>query len=223
MPRLARIVAVELPHHITQRGNYKQVIFRDNSDFKIYLSWMEKYSKKYQLSILVYCLMPNHVHFIAIPHNEDSLAKTFNTTHMRYSQYFNKRMNVTGHLWQGRFYSCVLDESHLLTAAKYVERNPVRAGLVKKPWEWPWSSALAHIDSTTKSLISLKDLFEVIDISHSSWQKYLDSEDSNEMVKNIKQSTLSGRPCGSVSFIQELEKQFGRRLSILPRGRPPKK
>ena len=160
MPRIARIVAVGLPHHITQRGNYRQEVFLDDSDRRQYLSWIQDYSLKYRLSILAYCLMPNHVHYIAIPQEEDSLAKTFNIAHMRYSQYFNKKIKAGGHLWQGRFYSCILDEPHLLMAAKYIERNPVRARLVKKPWEWRWSSAPAHIGMESM-LFNLDDLFKL--------------------------------------------------------------
>ena len=136
MPRIARLVAIGLPHHITQRGNYRQDVFLDDNDRIKYLSWIREYSDKYGLSILSYCLMQNHVHFIVIPEREDSLAKTFNTAHMRYSHYFNKKLKATGHLWQGRFYSCVLDGPHLIVAAKYIERNPVRARLVNKPWQY---------------------------------------------------------------------------------------
>lgn len=172
MPRIARIVAVGLPHHITQRGNYRQNVFLDDDDRKQYLSWIQEYSNEYDLSILAYCLMQNHVHLIAIPDRQSSLAKTFNVAHMRYSQYFNKKMQATGHLWQGRFYSCILDEPHLMVAAKYIERNPVRANIVRKPWEGKWSSALAHIKKE-ESLVRLKDLFKIIDMSCESWRQYI--------------------------------------------------
>ena len=129
MPRSARTVAVNYPHHITQRGNFRQNVFEDDIDKKNYLAWIEEYSRRYGLTLLSYCLMQNHVHFIAIPHKEDSLARTFNTAHMRYSQYYNKKINTAGHLWQGRFFSCVMDDKHLLAATRYIERNPVRAHL----------------------------------------------------------------------------------------------
>jgi len=222
MPRIARIVAVGLPHHITQRGNYKQNVFLDDKDRKQYLAWIQEYSQKYDLSILAYCLMQNHVHFIAVPDRENSLAKTFNSTHMRYSQYFNKKTQATGHLWQGRFYSCVLDEPHLMAAAKYIERNPVRARVVKKPWEWKWSSALAHTNKE-RSLIRLKDLLNIIDMSYKSWSQYIDTNEGEKDSDNIRKHTLTGRPLGSRVFIEKLEKQFGRRLLALPRGRPAKK
>lgn len=223
MPRIARIVGVGLPHHITQRGNYKQDIFLDDNDKEKYLFWVGEYSLKYNLSILSYCLMQNHVHFIAIPEEEDSLAKTFNTAHMRYSQYFNKKLKTTGHLWQGRFYSSVLDNPHLLMAAKYVERNPVRAKLVQHPWQWKWSSALVHAKETEKSPIRLKNIFEIIDMSHEEWRQYIDVIEGEENLDNIRKHTLTGRPLGSITFIEKLEKIFGRRLLALPRGRPANK
>ena len=163
MPRIARLVAIGLPHHITQRGKDRQDVFLDDNDKVKYLSWIQEYSIQYKLSILAYCLMQNHVHFITVPQREDSLSKTFNTAHMRYSHYFNRKLKATGHLWQGRFYSCVLDEPHLILAARYIERNPVRAQIVQKPWQWKWSSAKVHINKKEQSPIMLKDLFEIID------------------------------------------------------------
>ena len=118
MPRIARVVIKDCPHHITQRGNYKQIVFSEHNDYQKYIEWLSDYCQKHKLTILGYCLMPNHVHFIAIPHQTDSLAKTFNNCHMRYSQYYNKKNNATGHLWQGRFFSCALDEKHLYEAIR---------------------------------------------------------------------------------------------------------
>jgi putative transposase len=223
MPRIGRVVAVGFPHHITQRGNYRQDIFIDDKDREKYLSWIQEYSQKFGLSILAYCLMKNHVHFIAIPDREYSLAKTFHTVHMRYSQYFNKKLKSTGHLWQGRFYSCVLDEPHLIVATKYIERNPVRAKIVDKPWQWRWSSALVHVDKIVESPLKLADFFGIVDMSYQSWTEYIDSEDDTKKLCEIRKHTLTGRPLGSVSFIEDLEKRFCRKLTALPRGRPKNK
>jgi len=165
--------------------------------------------------------MQNHVHFITIPHQEDSLAKTFNITHMRYSQYFNRKTKTSGHLWQGRFYSCVLDEPHLVLASRYIERNPVRANIVKTPWEWKWSSALAHIKGEGY-LFKLSDLFKFLDMSPEAWGKYIDLQEEEKILEKIKKHTLTGRPLGEVKFIEDLENRFKRRLSALPRGRPAK-
>lgn len=222
MSRIARVVSVGLPHHITQRGNYQQDVFFEPDDRRQYLSWIREYSLKYSLSILAYCLMQNHVHFIAIPHEIDSLAKTFNAAHMRYSQYFNRKLKQRGHLWQGRFYSCVLDEPHLLLAARYIERNPVRAGLVKKPWQWPWSSAISHANGKENGLIELGDLFGIIGMSCPSWAKYIDSPEEKNFLQRVRKHTLAGYPLGSMAFIEKLEAKFGRRLCALPIGRPKK-
>ena len=141
MPRISRAVAVGFPHHITQRGNYRQSVFERKDDYLFYLEWLKTYSSKYSLKIWAYCLMKNHVHFIAVPMESDSMARTFNTLHMRYSQFMNQRRNARGHLWQGRFFSSVLDERHLYAGMRYVENNPVRARIVKKADEYRWSSA----------------------------------------------------------------------------------
>ncbi|MBU0758955.1 MAG: transposase [Candidatus Omnitrophica bacterium] len=220
MPRIARVVAVGYPHHITQRGNYGQVVFRDDIDKERYLAWIGKYSDKYGLPLLVDSLMPTHVHFIGIPLKEDSLAKTFNAAHMRYSQYFNNKMKTKGHLWQGRFYSCALDENHLIAAARYIERNPVRAKLVNKPWEWKWSSASVHIGADNAQLLELKNLFEIIDIPQGSWRSFIDREDDRSEMEIIKKSTFTGRPLGDEQFIKKLEKKLGKRLQALSVGRP---
>lgn len=222
MPRIARIVAPNYPHHITQRGNYRQSIFSDDNDRIKYLSLINEYSHKYKVIILSYCLMDNHVHFVAIPKEKDSLARAFNTAHMRYSQYFNKKLKVYGHLWQGRFYSCVLDESHLIAASKYIERNPVRSNLTTKPWLWKWSSAQSHVESKTKPIIDATKLFEYIDFTHDKWKEYIEHSDKPEELSFIRKHTIAGRPLGSTAFIAKLEKFFNINLNIIPRGRPKK-
>ncbi len=220
MPRIARIVALEYPHHITQRGNYRQKVFTQDSEYNTYLKWLGEYANKYKLDILAYCLMPNHVHFVAIPHKSDSLARTFNTCHMRYSQYFNKKNHLVGHLWQGRFYSCVLDDNHLYATIRYIENNPVRAKLVKKAWDWNWSSARAHLNKE-KSVISLKDIAEYMEVDK--WAAYLQEKEDESIITEIRLKTLNGKPLGNNQFIQKLEKLFGKSLRTLPRGRPRKK
>lgn len=222
MPRIARIVAVGLPHHITQRGNYQQEVFLSEEDRLQYLAWIKEYSTKYSLSILVYSLMQNHVHFIAIPKEADSLARTFNSAHMRYSQYVNRKRRQRGHLWQGRFYSCVLDESHLILASRYIERNPVRAGLVEKPWEWPWSSALAHAEGGKDSLVEPESFLGVIDMPKDSWKEYIDCVEKPDFLHSIRKHTLTGWPLGTRVFIEKLEAKFERKLCASPVGRPIK-
>ncbi|MBL7072016.1 MAG: transposase [Candidatus Omnitrophica bacterium] len=193
MPRIARAVAVGLPHHITQRGNFKQAIFGDDDDRRRYLYWVKKYSVEHDLEILAYCLMFNHVHFIVVPNRLDSLAEVFKTAHMRYSQYFNKKMNRSGHLWQGRFYSCILDEFHLIAAARYVELNPVRANIVEKPWEWGWSSARVHTNRGSSQIL-LNDLFKYMDMQPVAWRDYIGLKENEEEVERIRKHTRTGKP-----------------------------
>ncbi len=219
MPRRARIVAVGLPHHITQRGNFSQPVFENEKDREKYLGWIREYSATYHLSHLAYCLMPNHVHFISVPHREDSLARTFNTAHMRYSQYANWKLKRSGHLWQGRFFSCVLDEQHLVAAARYVERNPVRAKQVGKPWQWKWSSAAFHAQKGESSL-PLEDLFSCVEIRRSQWEDFISASEGEEEAESIKKHTLVGRPLGSSKFLDALQDKLGVTFPVLKRGRP---
>jgi len=220
MARVARIVAVEHPHHITQRGNNRQIVFNNDTDRKKYLTLVKKYMEQYKISVLSYCLMPNHVHLVVIPHKKDSLAKTFNFAHMRYSQYFNKKTDSCGHLWQGRFYSCILDEPHLIMAARYIERNPVRAKMVKKAWQWKWSSAAYNAGMKEKDILVENPLAEYIGEKQSDWKKRLEERDSERFIKQIKMQTAKGLPLALDGFIGKLEEKLGRNLKAKPRGRP---
>ena len=218
MPRVARTVAKGYPHHVTQRGNYRQAIFESDEDFIQYLKWLKAYSRKYGLDIWAYCLMDNHVHFICVPKHEETLARIFNMLHMRYAQYINRRRNASGHLWQGRFYSTILDEAHVYAAVRYVENNPVRKGMVKKAEDYRWSSAREHIDAAPEVVSGNCFLQQEI----RNWRKFLSAREDTAMAQEIRKSSMTGRPCGDESFIKKLEKRFGRRLKALPRGRPKK-
>lgn len=223
MPRTARVVVQDYPHHITQRGNYQQDIFRDANDRKQYLAFIADYSRKYKLNILTYCLMDNHVHFVVVPKEADSIARTFSVAHTLYSQYYNKKMNVLGHLWQGRFYSCVLDEKHFIAASRYVERNPVRAGIVRKPSDYEWSSAKSHVESSCKQIIDTSLFFKYLETGRDKWGEFIAENEKPEEVAIIRKHTKTGRPLGDNLFVQKLEKMFGIRLHALPEGRPEKK
>jgi len=166
--------------------------------------------------------MDNHVHFIVIPRDKHSLADTFHIVHTRYSQYFNKKLKTAGHLWQGRYYSCLLDERHLLAAARYVERNPVRAKITKSPQDYIWSSARNHTGASNSDIIDASILFKYIEINQDKWKTFIDRSDDSNEVSIIRKHTMTGRPLGSTTFIQKLESSFGQRLHALPVGRPKK-
>ncbi len=211
------------PHHVVQRGNYGRDVFVDDSDREKYLVLFNEYRIKYRLSVLAYCLMNNHVHCVVIPHAEDSLSRVFNVTHMRYAQYFNKKLHEKGHLWQGRFYSCALDNLHLMEAVRYVERNPVRAGIIKQPHQWRWSSALNHLGKKTEDLLGVSLFLRYAGIDERQWSDYLADRDNEQTIVNLRKTTMSGRPFGKADFIAKLEQRFGRRLRALPWGRPKNK
>lgn len=219
MPRIARIIAPGYHYHITQRGNCKQLVFKEAVDYATYMRLLIKYSTEYKLSILSYCIMPNHIHIIAIPQEQNSMAKTFHVTHMKYAQYFNKKYALSGHLWQGRFYSCLLDENHFLAAVKYVENNPVRAKLSSSAISWPWSSALAHYHKKD-TILSIGEVHQYIDVSD--WKQYLTEPENQADIKLIREHTLKGRPLGNTAFIQKLEALCGRQLFLRQPGRPKK-
>ena len=161
MPRLARTVCAQVPHHITQRGNRREQVFFTDDDRHAYLGWLKEYAEKHEVDILAYCLMTNHIHLVAVPKTEDGLQQALKPLHMRYAQRINRTRGWKGHLWQGRFFSCALDEAYLLAAIGYVERNPLRARMVRKAENYRWSSAGAHCGLRQDEVLTAK----------SSWRK----------------------------------------------------
>jgi putative transposase len=215
-------VAVGFAHHITQRGNNRQDVFLVDDDRRVYLGLLQEQADKYRLEIVGYCLMSNHVHLVAIPHREDSLAKAIGRTHFRYTQYINRFHKRSGHLWQGRFYSCALDERHYWLALKYVELNPVRARLCRKPWRYAWSSAAAHVDKKSKSdLLSLADWYKHMRADQ--WRRELAEGIDDAQLERLRLRTHTGRPLGSDGFLSKIETLLGHRVRPLPVGRPPKR
>jgi len=219
MPRQARIVLPGEAHHITQRGNYQQEIFRETNDFRQYLFYLKECSEKYHIDILAYCLMRNHIHIIGIPHDKESLGMAFNTLTMRYSQYVNRKIKSYGHVWQGRYFSCVMDEIHLYRAIRYVERNPVRAKKVNSALNYEWSSARIHAGMQNEGFIALGKSF---DMSAKEWKAYLYEED-NVMTDEMRLKTKRGLVVGTETFIKNAEKILKRSLKCLNPGRPKRK
>ena len=220
MPRIARAVAPGLAHHVTQRGNFGQPVFDDDQDRRRYLGWLAHYADRHGTRIWAYCLMTNHVHFIAVPETGDGLARTFSQVHRRNALDANRRRGRLGHLWQERFYSCALDDAHLYAAVRYVERNPVRAGLVRRAEAYPWSSARSRVAGTADPLLSAGcPLVDAI----ADWADYLASPDDQDWMEDFRAATRSGRPVGSASFVELIEARLDRRLRVGSRGRPRKR
>ena len=208
MSRPLRTVFVDVPYHITQRGNYRQQVFFGEADYQQYLAFLWEYAARYCLEIWAYCLMPNHSHVIAVPRVESALARTFGLGHMRYTQYLNRRQHQIGHLWQGRFYAAPLDDVYLYRAVRYVERNPERAHLVATPEEWPWSSASRHLQGGRLPGASYPPS-EVLE----TWRAYLAIDDPLEELNLIRRRTITGRPIGNEAFIANLETRAGKPLN----------
>lgn len=186
MPRSARIIVPGCLHHITQRGNYQQHVFDEDQDRIVYLKYLQENSDKFGMEVYAFCLMNNHVHFIVKPRYGDSVAKIFSIAHMRYAHYFNSKRKQKGHLWQGRYYSCVLGPEHIYRAVRYVERNPVRAGIVSYPWDFKWSSAAARL-GRNYNVIKLTDIQEYVNVE--SWKQYLMEEEGSEELEELRKMT----------------------------------
>ena len=217
MPRLARVIIPNIPHHITQRGNRRQPVFFSEEDRQLYVRVLLDQSRRYGVTFWAYCLMDNHVHFVAVPQAPDSFARAFGEAHRRYTSVIHQREGWTGYLWQGRFASFPLDEARVVAAVRYVERNPVVAGMVRVAEEYPWSSARAHVLKRHDPLVSACFLEEQI----RDWAAYLGEERDEERAL-IERHSRTGRPLGSAAFVERLEQITGRPLTKQRAGRKRK-
>jgi putative transposase len=219
MARLARVVVPGYPHHITQRGNRRQRTFFCEGDYAAYLALMADWCGRHGVEIWAYCLMPNHVHLIAVPASVEGLRLAIGEAHRRYSRQVNFREGWRGHLWQGRFASYVMDDYYLLAAARYVELNPVRAHLVKRAADWVWSSAGAHLNRRDDALVKAAPLLERV----RSWARFLAGPEPEGLAGWLHTHENTGRPLGGEAFVRRLESKLGRTLAPQRPGRKPKR
>jgi putative transposase len=218
MPRFRRVVVPGYPHHLIQRGNRRQRVFFSEEDRAFYLTLLGRLAKKHGIAIWAYCLMGNHVHMVAVPERADSFARGLGEIHRRYTLVINTREGWKGFLWQGRYLSYPLEGGYLFRAVRYVERNPVRAGLVARAWDYEWSSARAHVEREPHPLLSPFSL----EASIKDWAEYLREEDDPEDVEMFQRHELTGRPMGSEDFVKRLETLTGRVLTPRSKGRKKK-
>lgn len=218
MARISRVIIPEFPHHIIQRGNRSQRVFFNERDYNEYLKLLNNYSHRFKVDILAYCLMPNHVHLIATPHKNGSLAQAIGETHRNYTRFINFRENWRGYLWQGRFSSYVLDERYLLAATRYILLNPVKANLVKNPWDYKWSSTKHHMMIDTSLLVRDSLLKELI----GDWKDFLSITTNSNDINLLQLHERTGRPLGNSRFIEKLESMFKIKLKKKKAGRPKK-
>jgi putative transposase len=219
MARLARVVVPGLPHHVTQRGNRRQTTFFRHGDYEAYLELMAEWCGRCGVEVWSYCLMPNHVHLIAVPQAEESLRRAIGEAHRRYTRGVNFREGWRGWLWQGRFASFVMDEGHLRAAALYVAQNPVRAGLAERAEDYPWSSAAAHLGRRADRLVRRPDrlLADVADFA-----RPLAEALGAETADLLRRHARTGRPLGNEAFLRGLEEHPQRPLLPGKAGRKPK-
>ncbi len=146
MARMGRRVISGIPHHVTQRGVRRMEVFQHEDDYRVYLDLISRSCKQAGTEVWAYCLMSNHVHFVLVPSTQDGLRSALGEAHRQYTRHINFREGCRGHLWQERFHSFAMDERYLLSAVRYVELNLVHAGMAKRPEDYPWSSARAHLE-----------------------------------------------------------------------------
>jgi putative transposase len=220
MPRIARIIAPQYPHHITQRGNNRTDVFFDDEDKAVYLSFLNDYCNKWIVEIWVYCLMTNHLHILAVPATEGALSRCIGRTNLLYTQHVNRKYKRSGRLWQNRFFSTIVDtESYLWAVARYIEQNPVKSGMVTRPEDYPWSSCRLNIRGQDDGLITGKQWLDEKD--REAYKIFLMQQDP-VMDKKIGMNTSTGRPLGGESFIAGLETLLCRKIFPGKAGRPRK-
>ena len=220
MARLARIVLPDIPHHVTQRGNRRMAVFSEPGDYALYRDLLAERLAANAVVCSAYCLMPNHVHLLLTPTLPDvrdaaaSLSRAVGEAHRRFTAFVNARARTTGHLFQGRFGSAPMDEGHWLAAVRYLAFNPVRAGLVDRPEDWPWSSVKAHLRGRGDGLV---DVAKVLAVA----PQFADLLAPGADKLAFEAQAASGRPLGDAAFLARAEAQLGRSLTPGRPGRKP--
>ena len=219
MVRLPRLVLPGIPYHVTQRGNRRERTFFEEADYALYRDLLAQAAESAGAEIWCYCLMPNHVHVVVVPADEDGLRRTFAETHRRYTGFINARSRWTGHLWQGRFGAVAMDEDHLANAVRYVSFNPVRARLVERAKDWKWSSVGAHIAGKDDGVVRVAPVLE----RYGDFAAFLDEPVDDEAGwRKLRMSETSGRPLGSEAWLSAIETRTGRKLQPQKRGPKPR-
>ena len=225
MARLARVVVPGVAHHVTQRGNRRLLIFFCDDDRRAYLGLLREGCARAAVRCLAWCLMDNHVHLILVPEDADGLRAALAEAHRRYTRHVNFREGWRGYLFQGRFASYPMDDTHMMAAVRYVERNPVAAGMVAKAEDWAWSSARSHIAGRRIGEDRLTDVTALAD-HVAKWRALLrhgleasDVDEAGEAVAEAIEARLrTGRPLGDAAWITRAEATLARPLGPAKRG-----
>ena len=219
MPRARRLVVPGLAHHVIQRGNRRQAIFHGDDDRRAYVALLGRALERHETTCLAWCLMDNHVHLVLIPKDEDGLRGPLASAHTAYSQRINRAHEMSGHLFQGRFASYAMDDAHLMVAVRYVEMNPVKAGLVKRAEDWRWSSARAHVSGVEDGLTDREALGRHV----ANWGAMLtDGLEAADRDEAVEAALRSGRPAGAQAWRDALAERHGL-ADRKKRGRPARR
>ena len=219
MSRSARIVVLNQLHHVTQRGNNRQQVFFEERDYVVFLGYLRDAAEKYGVFVYAYCLMPNHVHLVLKPVKEKALAKLCGIVFRKYATYRHHQNKGVGHLWQSRFYSCVMYGEHVVKGIRYVERNPVRAGMVKVAEDYKWSSVRSRLGISYK-WVELKDIKEYINVSD--WRAFLSGGEDEKDLAFLRAATQQGKVFASEKRIQLLEQVWRGCVRVGKRGQAKK-
>ena len=227
MARLPRYFVKGQPQHIIQRGNNRELIFVHDDDYQFYLECLQSAIKKNKLWVHAYVLMTNHVHILANPETKTSISKTLQSVGRRYVQYFNYTYKRTGTLWEGRYKATVIDsDQYLLTCMRYIELNPVRAGMVEQPSAYPWSSYAANAEGISNKLITSHEVYKQLGANElerqSAYRQLFRLAIGKSDIDALREATNKGLVLGSDRFRKEIERLSGRRSVAKPRGRPKK-
>ena len=215
MARLPRVVIPGVPHHITQRGNRRERTFFEEGDYALYLDLLADAAGRAQAQVWSYCLMPNHVHIVLVPSDEDGLWRTFRRLHRDYTGFINARMRTTGHLWQGRYGSVAMDEAHFVTALRYIALNPVRARLVARAEDWRWSSTRALLAGQDDHVVTVAPALERV----GDFAAFLGEPfDEALTYAALRKAESVGRPVGAPEWLADMEARLGRPLAPQKRG-----
>jgi putative transposase len=225
MARLPRLTVPGYPHHIIQRGNNRQAIFASNADYEALLSLFDEHARKSGVAIHGYVLMSNHFHLLATPDTADSLPQMMQAVGRRYVRYFNDRQARSGTLWEGRYKSTLIQaERYLLACMVYIDLNPVRAGLVVDPGDYPWSSHRHFIGRQHDKLISPHPLYWELGNTpfarDAAYAELVQTGISPQQTTALTQSALRGWALGEPDYVADLQKRTDRRVSKKNVGRP---
>ena len=227
MARLPRITIPAFPHHIILRGNNRQVIFFNEDDYKYFLECISRAKAKYPCQIFAYVLMTNHVHLLVEPLKAIDLGRLIQSVGRRYVRYINQTYSRTGTLWEGRFKSAVVGrDEYLIACSRYIEMNPIRAGMVRDPGEDRWSSYLFRALGTPDRLLDEDPWYMSLGANvrerQRVYREWFCATINEGEWDQIRKATQQGRVIGKADFQKQIEAMLGRRVVSEVRGRPRK-